>query len=200
MRFLKLKIAKALEYSQAQAAKKTLEKQKAIKEESAIPKQKKVQKTKKRTSKGSKSKNAKPRRAAKGNNIMKNYARAMVNFALSPVALPYLTEELKIYSLKIEDFELNLKSKKEKIHCIQSLRDLMLVKPEDTSEQRALKIVFKNISEKFIKYFSVNWIFHSKLSDKMKYLGYRGKILRRVQNPEHFTYLESFTIVKPERK
>jgi len=197
MRFLKLKIAKALEFSQAQATKKSL----ALKQGAAALKQKRPQnptkKGKRKASRGSKS--AKPRKAAKGNNIMKNYARAMVNFALSPVALPYLTDELKQRAVKIQDFEQLLKARKEKIHCIQSLRELLLVKRDDSSEQKGMKIVFKSICEKFLKYFSVNWIFHSKLSDKMKYLGYRGKILRRVQNPEHFTYLESFTNGKQEK-
>jgi len=52
------------------------------------------------------------------------------------------------------------------------------------------KRLFQVISEIFIKYFSVNWIFDSKVQYKQAHLKFRFKILRRIQNPELFTYLQ----------
>ncbi len=62
----------------------------------------------------------------------------------------------------------------------------------DSREMKAFKPMFQYVCEVFLKYFCVNWVFHSKVEDKVKHLKYRGKILRRIQNPELFTYLEEF--------
>lgn len=125
-------------------------------------------------------------------NVMKNYSRAFVNFAISDLATPYLTEFLQEEAFNIDAFRKILNEQKEKINCIKNLRELLLVNEDDTSEILAFKAAFKSICEVFIKYFSVNWIYNSKVGDKRAHLSYRFKILRRVQQPEYFTYLESF--------
>jgi hypothetical protein len=126
-------------------------------------------------------------------NIMKNYSRAMVNFAISDLALPYLADSFVKHGLEKDDFNRVLNSQKASIHCIKSMRALLLVQSHDTKETVAFKTIFQEICEVFLKHFSVNWIFNSKISDKIVHLKYRFKILRRVQNPEQFTYLESFS-------
>ena len=55
-----------------------------------------------------------------------------------------------------------------------------------------MKRVFKAIGIIFIRDFTVNWVYNSKIADKLTHLKYRFKMLRRVQNPEFFTYLEDF--------
>jgi len=137
------------------------------------------------------------RRIAYGNNIMKNYCRALVNFALSSMAVPYL-QNYHGATISYEKFHQMLSAKKKTINCIKSLRNYLLQNNADTSEMKAFKIMFQRTSEVFLKYFCVNWIFNSKVEDRMKHLKYRGKMLRRVQSPEHFTYLEDF--VKKEGK
>ena len=127
------------------------------------------------------------------NNIMKNYSRAFVNFATSEVCLPYLTERLEQQHISLDLFQDVLISRKSKINCISSLRQLLLPHMSDQQDIAGFKRVFREICEIFLKYFAVNWIFHSKVNNKMSHLKYRFKILRRVQNPEHFTYLESFS-------
>ena len=131
---------------------------------------------------------------------MKNYARAMINFALSPLAEPYKERLPQSDLLSWEAFRKILSEQKKKVNCIKNLRDLLLVEDQDREEMKMFKRIFQELCRIFIKFFSVNWIYNGKLADKFKYVQYRGKILRRVQDPRHFTYLESFVEKKKCRK
>jgi len=123
-------------------------------------------------------------------NIVKNYAKAITNFVLSPISLPYLYPILKDKSNSLDDFLDFVKVAKESIQGIDTFRYFLLVQENDSSEVRAFKDTFKAISIIFIKYFSVNWIAHSRLKNKLVYLKYRFRILRRITNPNSFTYLK----------
>jgi len=126
-------------------------------------------------------------------NIIKNYARAMLNFALSTISFPYLEILMKREKgLSIEGFQAFLDEKKDEITSIRKLRGLLLVTEDDGEAVSGCKRVFKELCLIFIRDFSVNWIYHSKVSDKLTHVKYRFKILRRVQCPVYFTYLESF--------
>lgn len=127
-------------------------------------------------------------------NIVKNYARAMINFALSELAVPYLELHIEKQEekLTLAEFKKFLQDQKEKINSIKTLRELLLITDDDETRLVAYKEVFRDICETFVKMFSVNWIFSSKLSDKTIHLKYRFKMLRRIRNPEQFTYLENF--------
>ena len=137
---------------------------------------------------------------SKGNNVMKNYARAMVNFSLSALADPYLERMKGKYAMNAEKFKVTLLGYKKKVNCIKHLRGILLINKHDTEEMKTFKGIFQELCIVFMKYFSVNWIFHGKMNEKSKYLHYRGKMLRRVQNPEYFTYLESFVEKKASKK
>lgn len=126
-------------------------------------------------------------------NIMKNYARAMASFAVSEMALPYLPEILKSENVSLMVFQEIIGERKGKVNCIKSLRELLLVRKQDDQQLASVKRCFQKICATFLKFFCVNWIFHSKINDKKTHLKYRFKILRRVLNPEAFTYLEGFT-------
>jgi len=125
-------------------------------------------------------------------NIVKNYARAMVNFALSDIALNYLRKMVQAEGVELKGFRAFVSKQKEDINSIKTLREMLLIKEGERRESCAYKKIFQAVSEIFVKFFSVNWIFNSKVSDKKLHLKYRFKILRRVRNPEHFTYLENF--------
>ncbi len=140
----------------------------------------------------------KRRKSAIGNNVMKNYCRAFFNFGISNMVDPYLVCQEGGESLTPEAFKRILNSKKAKLNCIKTLRSLLLPDNRDSKEMRVFKVVFQRICLVFLKFFCANWIFNSKVADKMKHLKYRGKMLRRVQNPQYFTYLEDFT--KKERQ
>ena len=124
------------------------------------------------------------------NNIMKNYSRALVNFALSGPARPYLDRIIERENITHFDFEWFVSSGRKKVNCIKSLRGKLLITAEDSERIAGCKRAFRDICEVFLKTFSVNWIFNSKISDRKTHLMYRFKILRRVRNPENFTYLE----------
>jgi len=125
-------------------------------------------------------------------NIVKNYARAMVNFALSYIAIKYLRNMTQTEGVDLKGFRSFVSKQKEDINSIKTLREMLLIPEGESKENAAYKRVFQAISEIFVKFFSVNWIFNSKVGDKLLHLKYRFKILRRVRCPEHFTYLENF--------
>jgi len=128
-------------------------------------------------------------------NIIKNYSRALTTFALSSMALSYLETIIQREGsiLTLKDFLDFVKENKKRVNCIKNLREMLLVSPYDDKKIACMKKVFKKICEIFLKFFSVNWIYNSKISDKMMHMKYRFKMLRRVRNPEFFTYLEGFT-------
>ena len=133
------------------------------------------------------------REAISNKNIVKNYSRAMVNFAVSGIAVSYL-EKITRYepSFNMEGFKKFMEEQREEITSIKRLRDILLICREDSAALTSFKRVFKALSLVFIKKFSVNWIYSSKIADKLIHVKYRFKMLRRVQNPEYFTYLEDF--------
>ena len=132
-------------------------------------------------------------------NIMKNYARALANFPLMNIAQTQLREIIAKISpnqaqesveTQLIEFRSYIKENKGKINCIKNLRENLLVTHKDSAQIAGFKRLFKDISIIFLKFFSVNWLFSSKIEDKMTHLKYRMKLLRRVKNPEFFTYLE----------
>ncbi len=123
-------------------------------------------------------------------NIVKNFGRAMVTFAISKLAVPYLTEKLQSLNLDLKDFQHYLFQRKENMDGISSLRGLLLNDEDDDEQTLAIKAAFQHISVIFLKYFSVNWIYNSKLGDKQVHVKSRFKIMRRIQDPAHFTYFK----------
>jgi len=149
----------------------------------------KAQSTPKKSSQGSKKECSQSNK-----NIVKNYARAMVNFAVSAQALPYLDKILQDEDeINLNDFRMYMQERKEDITSIKNLRELLMVNDDDEDQAIAFKRIFRKTCIVFIKFFSVNWIYSSKVSDKITHVRYRFKILRRVKNPEFFTYLENFS-------
>ena len=126
-------------------------------------------------------------------NIVLNYGKAIASFATSPLAIFYLSPVLEKENTTLSDFVSFVKERKHTIAGIIGLRSLLLVTEKDSERTIIYKKTFQMISEVFIKYFSVNWIIHSRLVFKLVYLKFRHKMLRRVQNPERFTYVKKRT-------
>ncbi len=186
MRFLKNKIALAKSFSNRSLSPKEQQ------NEETSPKER-VNQPKAPLKKSSyKLSSSTPKGSTSCKNIMKNYSRALVKFALSKVAIPYLEHLLGKEGENLQDFRQYLKVRRSKINCIRNLRELLLPEENDSKTLLVFKQVFQEISETFLKYFSVNWIFSSKVGDKLVHLKYRYKMLRRIRNPEYFTYLQSF--------
>jgi len=122
-------------------------------------------------------------------NVVINFGKAIASFATSRLALPYLDSLFHKELITLEDFNDFIGDAKNKIGGIESFRSLLLILKDDSSKIIACKKVFAMIAEIFIKYFSINWIIHGRVTHKLTYLKYRFKILRRIQNPEMFTYI-----------
>jgi len=124
-------------------------------------------------------------------NVVRNYGKAIANFACLEIALPYLKTKLEQEGLDYTDFVSYAMEAKRNIENIDSFRNALLIKKEDSATCISCKKVFQFIGEVFIKYFSVNWIYNTKILHKLAYVKYRFRILRRLRNPELFTYLKS---------
>jgi hypothetical protein len=122
-------------------------------------------------------------------NVAKNYGRAICNFIASDLADPYLIQEVEKAPVDIKEFKYHINEKKNKLDGIDQFRDMLLIQPEDDQRTITYKKLFQKLSEIFIKFFSVNWICSGRLNYKMEYIKVRYKVLRRVRNPELFTYV-----------
>jgi len=113
-----------------------------------------------------------------------NYVKAIVSFANSHIAIPYLKTLLQSENVRFTDFTNFMNPEKVQINGICAFEALITIGKTDDAITAACKRMLKALSVVFIKYFSVNWIIHSKLTNKLAYLKHRFKILRRIQNPE----------------
>jgi len=129
-----------------------------------------------------------------GDNIMKNYGRAMTNFALSTMAKPYLRLITEKLGISIESFINYIKARKKSANCIKQLRAMLPLGIGEGEVDWELKTAFQKICIIFLKFFVVNWLYDSKICEKVDHLNYRFKILRRVQTPQYFTYLKDFNL------
>lgn len=123
-------------------------------------------------------------------NIVKNYGKAICAFASSKLALPYLEDLLKELKLNYPAFVQFSIKKKDSIDSIENFKLVFMVEKNDSPQEKNFKYVLKKMGEIFIKYFSVNWIYNGKMMYKEAHLRFRFKMLRRVQNPERFTFLK----------
>ena len=131
---------------------------------------------------------------ADSKNIVKNYGKALCAFASSRIAVPYILEIMAKNSydcIDIPQFMETMKLKKETTNSMESLRKLLIAEEGEKKVEQTQKKLFKELSVVFIKYFSVNWIYNGKLLHKRAHLKFRFKMLRRIQNPEFFTYLKT---------
>lgn len=132
-----------------------------------------------------------PKGSTSCKNVMKNYSRVFTIFALSPLSRRHLMPLLQKHKLELSSFIEFVSSQKEAVNCIKGLRDsLLLVRDTDSEQVSAIKQVFQEICVVFLKFFCVNWIYHSKILDKTAHLSYRLKLLRKVKNPSSFINLE----------
>ncbi len=124
-------------------------------------------------------------------NLVINYGRAISGFALSKLADSYLEPLVKREQVTLDDFKKYIQGTKEMIGGISTFRQILIVTEKDTPQEASYKKLYSYIAEVFLKYFSVNWIIHGKMAHKEVYLKYRFPMLRRIKNPEMFTYLKN---------
>ena len=130
---------------------------------------------------------------ADSKNIVKNYGKALCAFASSRIALPYILNIIaknRYDYINVPQFMATMKLKKETTNSMASFRKLLIAEDEGNEVERTQIKLFKELSVIFIKYFSVNWIYSGRLLHKRAHLKFRFKMLRRIENPEYFTYLK----------
>lgn len=123
-------------------------------------------------------------------NILKNFGRQICTFSSSEVSRHYLkvlADEEKIEMSKYQQF---MADKKVKINGIDSFREMILIEPEDSNMMKSYKKITQSLGIIFVKYFSVNWIFNSRLTYKDVHVKFRFKVLRRILHPELCTYMK----------
>jgi len=120
-------------------------------------------------------------------NVAKNYGKFCTNWALKPLGLQLVLRKLKAELL--EGYKEYINERKD-IGSIKAFRDLLLVEKEDSVEVRQYKQAFQYISEILVREYSHNWIFSSsRIEDQWALVCAKEKILRRIREPEFFTYL-----------
>jgi len=122
-------------------------------------------------------------------NIIINYGNAIAAFALSRLAVPYLQPYVDNGQIKLKDFTDFVTQAKAKITGLEGFKSLLVIHDDESEDVVTYKNIFKALCEVFIKYFSVNWIIHGRVSNKLVYLKCRFNMMRRIQNPDQFTYL-----------
>ena len=192
MRFLKNKIAKAQATSPETDIEVKIE-ESAEEQTSEKSEQEWVPRHGKRGAKSFIEQNSSPkRRSISCDNIIKNYGRALTTFALSKIAEPYLIRIGDKYDIKLKAFKRFVKLRKKGANCIRKIRDMLPMSCYENDANFVYKKTFQEISIIFLKFFCVNWLYNSKINEKIEHLNYRFKIQRRIKDPEHFTYLRDF--------
>jgi len=113
--------------------------------------------------------------------IFKDYSKALINFALSSLAFPYLNIQIEEQAISIETFKEILSDKKEKK---ASLRSMLLAEEDDSLEITAFKLAFKNICKAFLEVYFLNWILKENSHERIAYFRFRSKMMRKIQHPE----------------
>ena len=194
MRFLKNKIAKAQGFENNESLQEHLEKQSETPEPVAP-----VQAEPPQTPRDSRTEISfppinplSPKKAINSDNIIKNYGRAMTNFAISTMARTFLRPILEKLQIELPAFQKYIEERKKSANCIKKLRQMLPFDDEIGTAEYPFKKAFQEICIKFLKFFCVNWLYNSKIAEKITHLKYRFKILRRIKNPQFFTYLKDF--------
>lgn len=185
MRFLKKKIACANALHQASRGRETQLANLSLSDDSQTN-------NKPKKSKRPQQKHLKSTEAKETKNIVKNYGKAICKFSTSSLALPYLKGLIQNEGVESSGFVNFVNSVKDQIEGLHHFRSILLPNEKDDKETAAYRRIFRSAGSIFIKLFSVNWIFYSKIIHKKAHIEFRFKMLRRIQHPESFTYLKAW--------
>ena len=114
---------------------------------------------------------------------IRQFINVCVSFTHSALGSSYLGVKLHDKGICHEIFEQFVSTWRGRINDIQTLLGLLIVRTYDNVQTAACKSVFKEILELFLKHFSLDWILkNDKAGNKMKFLRYRTKLLRKLQS------------------
>lgn len=118
-------------------------------------------------------------------NMIINYGKAIFSFAMSDLANEYIERYFRQESIHLPSFHEYLLQLKPMISGYKNFEGFFIIKETDNSQVVLYKKVLKKLGEIFMKYFSVNWIFHGKVAHKLVYLRHRHAILQRIMKPQN---------------
>lgn len=122
-----------------------------------------------------------PKKRTHSRKIYKAYCYAMAQFMVKPIAEPYLKGALDDMHINIETFRDYISLNEKMLKGFDGLVFMLTFREGDSEECKKYKRVLRLGCEVFLKYFAVNWIFHSKMPDTKIYLEYRFKILHKLR-------------------
>jgi hypothetical protein len=122
-------------------------------------------------------------------NVAKNFGRAICSFISSDIANQYIDNLRNEYQFDINGLKAYMNQRKLTFDGIEDFKEMLIPRDSDKPEEKTYKLLFQKLGIIFMKYFSVNWICTGRLNYKLDYLKVRFKVLRRIQNPNLFTYI-----------
>ena len=73
------------------------------------------------------------------------------------------------------------------MNCIEKLRAMLPMGTDEDEEDLEFKIAFQKLCIVFLKFFCANWLYDSKIAEKVMHLKCPFKIMRREGTPQYFT-------------
>jgi len=122
-------------------------------------------------------------------NLAKNYGKAICNFIIRKLSNEYLIPIAIARAVDIQEFKIFVKANKNSVNNIEKFRNFLTISDRDEEKVKIFKKMFRDLALIFIKYFAVNWIFSGRLEHRQTYLRFRFKMMRRIRNPEKFTFI-----------
>ena len=132
-------------------------------------------------------------------NMIRNYGKAICSFAVNTIALPYIEnilEQEQITEISLTDFFDFVRWRRSKIETINTFKESVYPAENDGDKHRNFKKLLFSLAEVFMKHYCVNWIYSSKLGNKMEHLKYRFRFLRMLKSPVFFANVKS--VIKKE--
>lgn len=135
--------------------------------------------------KKNKIKKAKPQKN-ETKNIPKNYGKAIVSFIENNKELVKRVLS-KFSSMTYISFMNILRARKNKINSIADLRSFWLESDDDEFPKIA-----RILSNVFLRHFSLEYIFNSRISNFSGHVKYRARLIEALRDPEHFTSIKQY--------
>merc|ERR1712187_816220 len=143
-----------------------------------------------------------PKKFLFAKNMVRNYSKAICRFCMSPLSKEYLEDIIRKFNFSVlpQEFIYFISKEKKTVESIPSLKKLLLITEQDSLKVAECKKIFIELGIIFIKFFSVKWIFSSRLSYKNVYIKFRYSFERRLKNPELFQHMNPYNYLKKINK
>lgn len=98
----------------------------------------------------------------------------------------------KFPSMTFSSFMAILRARKRRINSIADLRSFWL-----ESEEEDFPKIARILSNIFLRFYSLEYIFNSRISNYAGHVKYRGRLVEALQNPHNFTSIKQYWAIDP---